>query len=289
MIRSRGDVAPLLDLIVRLRAPGGCPWDREQTAADIRAFLIEEAHETAAAIDAGDWGALVGELGDLLFQVCFLAVLAEEAGRFDLADAVTAVHDKMVERHPHVFGTPDETAGATGLDADRVAQLWEQRKLERATSSPGERASHGAESLLAGVPASLPALVGAFRMTQKAAGIGFDWSHPAEVLDKLEEELDELRDVLRSRTGEAADGARIEEELGDLLFAAANLARHLRVDPERALARANLKFRRRFAHVERGVAGALASGTPAADLRERMEALWREAKRAETGDGRPPG
>ena len=283
---SRGDLTPLLSLVERLRAPGGCPWDRRQTAADIRAFLVEEAHEVAAAIDGEDWEALRGELGDLMFQVCFLGVLAAEGGHFELADSVTAVHTKMVERHPHVFATDSPT----DLDADQVAELWERRKLSRAAANPGEPGgSAPAETLLAGVPASLPALVGAYRMTQKAAGIGFDWRDGVEVLDKLEEETAELRAALGSAaTVDPAGGsARVEEEIGDLLFTLANLARHLRIDPERALARANLKFRRRFAHVERGIAPALEAGAPASDLRERMEELWEEAKRGEE-DHSPP-
>jgi MazG family protein len=284
---SRGDLTPLLSLIERLRAPGGCPWDRRQTAADIRAYLVEEAHEVAAAIDDGDWDALRAELGDLLFQVCFLAVLATEEDRFGLRDAVAAVHEKMVERHPHVFATDSPTE----LDADRVAELWERRKLARSADSGGPKGAAPAEALLSGVPSSLPALVGAYRMTQKAAGIGFDWRDTGEVLRKLEEETAELRALLPGAATDPATAARApegaEEEVGDLLFTVANLARHLRIDPERALARANLKFRRRFAHVERGVAAQLEAGVPAERLRERMEALWEEAKRAERAHSPP--
>jgi MazG family protein len=285
----RGDLTPLLSLVERLRGPGGCPWDRQQTAADIRAFLVEEAHEVAAAIDLEDWEALRGELGDLMFQVCFLAVLAAEERRFELADAVTAVHDKMVERHPHVFATDSPTE----LDADQVAELWERRKLSRAAPPADGSPAPAAETLLAGVPPSLPALVGAYRMTQKAAGIGFDWRDGDEVLDKLEEETAELRAALASPrvadsgSGSAAGPSSVEEEIGDLLFTVANLARHLGIDPERALARANLKFRRRFAHVERGIAPELEAGAPAAQLRERMEELWEEAKRGERDHSTP--
>jgi MazG family protein len=280
---TRGDAGPLLRLIERLRSPDGCPWDRQQTAEDIRGYLLEEAHETAAAIDEGDWQALRGELGDLLFQVCFLSVLAAESGRFVFADAVASAHAKMVERHPHVFAGDREP----GLDADGVAAAWELRKLAAASEARGDGGRGPArEGLLAGVPSSLPALLAAYRMTQKAAGIGFDWRHAEEVLAKLDEELSELRALLsphavRSEPATGRDAARLEEEIGDLLFAAANVARHLRVDPERALARANRKFRRRFAHVERGVAAELEAGTPPADLRERMEELWEEAKRLE--------
>ncbi|HUP24233.1 MAG TPA: nucleoside triphosphate pyrophosphohydrolase [Thermoanaerobaculia bacterium] len=286
---TRGDVTQLLTLVERLRAPGGCPWDREQTFADIRSYLVEEAHEVAAAIDCGDWQALRGELGDLLFQVCFLAVLAAEQDRFVLADAVAAVHTKMVERHPHVF---DSSPGG-GLDAEQVAQLWEKRKLVAAAGARGSDTEGAEGGLLAGVPTSLPALVGAYRLSQKAAGVGFDWRHTDEILDKIDEELDELRAVLRAPAeaalpgDAAADPSRLEEEVGDLLFAASNLARRLRIDPERALARANLKFRRRFAHVERGIAGAHAAGAPPEALRQRMEELWEEAKRSER-DQSPP-
>lgn len=254
-------LAALRALVARLRAPDGCPWDREQRIADLRAYLLEEAHEVAAAIDRGDLGELEGELGDLLFQVIFVAALAEEAGAFDLDTVMTRIHAKMVARHPHVFGG-DELA-----DAQAVREAWERRKL---------REKERSGSLLDGVTASLPALVAAYRLTQKAAGVGFDWTESGAVLTKLDEELAEVRAELASAQ---PDRERVRAEIGDLLFTVANLARKLEVDPEAALAQSNLKFRRRFAAVERGLA---ASGVElgSASL-EQMDALWDEAKRRE--------
>jgi len=254
------DLARLLALVERLRAPDGCPWDREQTLGDLRAYLLEEAHETADAIDRGDWDALASELGDLLFQVAFLTTLAVEQGRFAPHEPLERSFAKMVARHPHVFG------GEVAADAAAVRQSWEQRKLR-------ERAGGDGSHLDGAASPSLPALVAAYRLTQKAAGVGFDWPDAEAVLAKLHEELDEVRAEMRA----AAAKERLREELGDLLFAVANLARHLEVDPEAALAQANLKFRARFAHVERGLA---ARGKSLADstLAE-MDELWEEAKR----------
>jgi MazG family protein len=230
------DLQKLLDLVARLRAPDGCPWDREQSLPDVRAYFLEEAHEVAGAIDGGDWDELAEELGDILFQVAFIGRLAEEAGTFRLIDVVERVHQKMVARHPHVFG--DEVLA----DAEAVRQAWERRKL---------REEPGRKSLLSGVPGSLPALLGAYRLTQKAAGVGFDWPDAAAVFAKAEEEIGELRQAL------AAEGPgrreAVQEEVGDLLFTLANLARKLEVDPEAALAGTNRKFRQRFEHVEKGL------------------------------------
>ena len=252
----------LVALVERLRAPDGCPWDREQRLADLRAYLLEEAHETAAAIDEESWPAIGGELGDLLFQVAFVLRLGEEAGALTAEQAIAGIYAKMIARHPHVFG--DERAA----DAGEVRRAWERRK---AASSEGE-------SLLAGVPASLPALVACYRLSQKAAGVGFDWPDQPAVLAKVHEELHELERELPAAQDDAAARAALEDEIGDLLFAVANLARHTGVDPERALQRTNAKFRRRFAHVERGVAS---SGRKLGDVPlDDLEALWQEAKRA---------
>ncbi len=260
---TTADLQPLVDLVERLRAPDGCPWDREQGLGEVRAYLLEEAHELAAAIDGGDWREIAGELGDLLFQTAFIGRLAAEAGAFDLAAAIDGVRRKMVARHPHVFG--DEELA----DAAAVRAAWERRKLQE---EPGRA------SLLAGVPASLPALLGAYRLTQKAAGVGFDWPAAAEVLAKAEEEIDELRRALAAGAAGAAGAApAVREEVGDLLFTVANLARKLEIDPEAALAAANRKFRRRFEHVERGLA-ARGQRLGEATLAE-MDALWDEAKR----------
>ncbi|HYO15766.1 MAG TPA: nucleoside triphosphate pyrophosphohydrolase, partial [Thermoanaerobaculia bacterium] len=178
---QKPDLQKLVDLIARLRAPDGCPWDREQTLPDVRAYLLEEAHELAGAIDGGDWDELAEELGDMLFQVAFIGRLAEEAGAFSVSQVIDGVHRKMVERHPHVFG--DEVLA----DAEAVRQAWERRKLAKEPRR---------ESLFSGVPSSLPALLASYRLTQKAAGVGFDWPTPDAVLDKMEEEIAELRQAL---------------------------------------------------------------------------------------------
>lgn len=258
------DLARLLALVARLRAPDGCPWDREQTLPDLRAYLLEEAHETADAIDRGDLEALAGELGDLLFQTAFVARLAEEAGAFTAADSIARVEAKMIDRHPHVFG------GERLEDARAVREVWERRKLSRE--------GNGRASLLDGAAAAtLPALVAAYRLTQKAAGVGFDWPDATAVLVKVDEELAEVRQELASATAPARE--RLRDELGDLLFTVANLARHLEIDPEAALAGANLKFRRRFAAVEAGLAG---RGRPLAEATlAEMDELWEAAKRDE--------
>ncbi len=251
------DFSRLCDLVARLRSPDGCPWDREQTPESLRSHLLEEAHEAAEAIDEADWEALAGELGDLLFEVAFLVRLGEEAGRLTRASVVADIEAKMIARHPHVFG--DERAA----DARAVEQAWERRK---AAAGSGER------SLLAGVAASLPALLAAYKLTRKAAGVGFDWPGPEAVLEKVEEEIEEIRTDL-------GDRERAGAEVGDLLFTVANLARHLGVDPEAALAQANRKFRRRFAAVEAQLA---AGGRPLgeATLAE-LDAAWEAAKATE--------
>ncbi len=264
MRRSKDDpesLETLQALVARLRGPDGCPWDREQRLPDLRAYLLEEAHEVAAAIDRGDLSDLEGELGDLLFQVVFVAALGAEAGGFDLDGVIARVHAKMVARHPHVFG------GEELRDAQAVRDAWERRKL-RDESRQG--------SLLDGVAESLPALVGAYRMTQKAAGVGFDWPDTEAVLAKIEEELDEARaEMARGPEGREA----LREEVGDLLFTVANLARKLEIDPEAALARTNLKFRRRFRAIEDQLTaqGKTLGETPLGEL----DALWERAKAAE--------
>jgi ATP diphosphatase len=265
-------LAALDALVARLRGPDGCPWDREQGFDEIRAYLLEEAHEVAAAIDRRDWPELSEELGDLLFQLAFLGRLSEEAGRPGLERSIETVRAKMIERHPHVFGQEapaGSTPGAPGappsaLDAEAVAAAWERRKL-------GSRGA-GA-SLLDGMAASMPSLLAAYRMTQKAAGVGFDWGSAGEVLAKVKEELGELEQALQS------DRARARDEIGDLLFSVANLARHLGVDPEAATARTNLKFRRRFQFIEDRLRRE-GRRVDQATLAE-MDALWDEAKAGE--------
>ncbi len=258
-------------LVARLRGPDGCPWDREQTLADLRAYLIEEVHEAAAAIDDDDPPALGEELGDVLFLVVFAAELLRERGGAGIAEVARAAEAKMVSRHPHVFG--DEQAH----DAAAVRKVWGQRKRAERDASEGEP---GAGSALDGVPASLPTLLKAYRMTQKAADLGFDWPEVDGVLAKIEEELGEVREAIaehqgdlergeaggsegdRAKSGDGAGGAgpdrgrdRLRDELGDLLFTAANLARHLHIDPDAALAGANRRFRDRFGRMESALAG----------------------------------
>ncbi len=261
---SPTDLRRLLDLVARLRAPDGCPWDRQQSLADLRAYLLEEAHEVAAALDQGDRRALAEELGDLLFQVAFALELAWEEGAFTAAEVIEAVHAKMVARHPHVFGGDDERLET----AEEVNAAWESRKARDRVRGT---------SLLDGVPTSLPALLAAYRMGQKAAGVGFDWSEPGPVVAKIREELDELEEAL----DDAADPAdeAVTEEIGDLLLSVANLARKVGRDPEAALAAANAKFRRRFGQVESALAER--GSTPDQVSLDELEALWEAAKGTE--------
>ncbi|MEM7050830.1 MAG: nucleoside triphosphate pyrophosphohydrolase [Acidobacteriota bacterium] len=261
-MKPTSELAELVALVRRLRAPDGCPWDREQSLASVRPYLLEEAHELADALDEGRWPEIREELGDLLFQGAFIACLAEEADAFTVGDAIDAVERKMIDRHPHVFGNEKL------VDREAVERAWERRKLDRRQDG----------GLLAGVPRSLPALNGAYRLTQKAAGVGFDWATPAEVLDKIDEEVGELREALASGLGQAAAA----EEIGDLFFALANLARKLEIDPEAAAAACNRKFVRRFRYIERGLQE---RGRPLAEASlDEMEALWQEAKASEAGE-----
>lgn len=258
----------LLDIMARLRDPkSGCPWDLEQNFSSIVPHTIEEAYEVADAIEAGDMPALVGELGDLMFQVVFYAQMASEAGDFDMHDVLEAINNKMIERHPHVFSSVEINSAA----AQTVA--WESHKAaERAKLA----ATAGrAPSALDGVISALPALARADKLQKRAARIGFDWRNAAEVTAKVEEELAEIRAEL---DGEARKSA-IDEELGDLLFAVTNLARHLHVEPEGALRRANAKFERRFRRVE---AILRAEGIDPSDAGiDRMEAAWNQVKAEE--------
>jgi ATP diphosphatase len=257
--RSTG-MARLLAIMARLRDPvAGCPWDLQQDFASIAPYTVEEAHEVADAIARQAWGELRGELGDLLLQVVFHAQMAQEAGLFGFADVVAAIADKMVARHPHVFGD----AGARTA-AQQTAD-WERIKA-------GER---GAARTLDGIALGLPALTRAVKLQGRAARVGFDWPSTDQVVDKLVEEAAELAEA----RGQSPD--RLEEEFGDLLFVAANLARHLKIDPEAALRRANAKFTRRFARIEDWLAEA--GRNPAqSDLAE-MDALWNRAKAEEKG------
>jgi MazG family protein len=277
------DFNDLVALMARLRSPEGCPWDREQTYATLAPMLLEEAYEAFEAVEearAGRPSELRDELGDLLFQIVFYAQVASERGEFDIGDVTDAIHAKMVRRHPHVFGD------VRVRDNEELLRNWEALKAEEKRAA-GKEVEGDDASLLDGVSAKAPALMEAHQLTVKAARVGFDWEQVGEVFEKLHEEADELRAALREQQeGEAGDeerAARVREEAGDLLFAAANIARHLGVEPEAALKLTNRKFRRRFRHVERGLRER-GRDISAATLDE-MEELWQEAKnqKAESG------
>jgi tetrapyrrole methylase family protein/MazG family protein len=250
----------LVRLMTTLRGPGGCPWDREQTLASLKPFVIEESYEVVDAIDRDDRAALLEELGDFLLQAVFIAEVTREEGSFDIYDSVTAIHDKLVRRHPHVFGETE------AKDAEQVLVNWEKLKsAERKAENKG---------VLSGVPQSLPALLKASRLTEKAARVGFDWRRTEDVFAKVDEEIGELHEAIAS-----GDKQKMHEELGDLLFTIANVARKLDLNAEEALQSTNRKFTRRFESMERAVHG---SGRNLDQLAlEEMDALWDEAKAAE--------
>jgi MazG family protein len=257
----------LCGIMDRLRDPGGCPWDREQTLETLAPYLLEEAHEVAEAVAAGDPRALAEELGDLLLQIVFMAKIGRENGWFDLDDVCRGISDKMVRRHPHVFAEREVA------DTAEVLRNWEDIKRD-------ERSHASSSSVLDGVPAALPALLKAYRMTEKAAAVGFDWRRPADVMIKMREEMAELEAELDGDHGKPSSRAR--DEMGDVLFVMANLARHLGVEPETALQRTNTTFKRRFESME---SQAAARGTRLRELSlDEQDALWEEAKRLE---GRP--
>jgi len=254
----------LVGVMARLRAPGGCPWDREQTHATLRTYLIEEAYEVLEALDGADDVKFAEELGDLLLQVVFHAQMADEEGRFTVVDVIREIYEKMIRRHPHVFGE------RRAKDAAEVLRNWEIIKKEE-RQAKGVVEEEAAESVLDGVPRSLPALLEGYQLTRKAARIGFDWENVGGLFEKLQEETEELRQVLEKRGGK-----EIEGEVGDILFVAVNLARFLKIDPEIAMKKASGKFSRRFREMERM---AREQGTTLAEVaRGRMEELWEEAK-----------
>lgn len=269
----RGDIAGLLAIMARLRDPqGGCPWDVQQTFASIAPYTIEEAYEVADAIGRGDLPALKDELGDLLLQVVFHARMAEEQGAFAFGDVVTAISDKMVCRHPHVFDD------ASVADADAQTVVWEEHKRREREAS-----GHEDTSALAGIARGLPEWQRAVKLQKRAATVGFDWPDVTPVIAKLNEEIDEVRaefDAVAAVPDDAAARDRLEDELGDLLFVAANLARHAKVDVGTALRRANLKFERRFRAME---ALAAADGVALARLPlEAQDRYWDRAKAVES-------
>ncbi len=268
------DIKRLLDIMAALRQPEtGCPWDIVQTFETIKPYTIEEAYEVADAIERGDMHDLCDELGDLLLQVVFHARMAEEAGDFAFGDVVEAVTRKMIRRHPHVFARSDaDTPEAVKLQWDEIKQAEKAERQEKRAKrglAPDAAANH-----LGSVQRSFPALVEALKLQERAAKVGFDWSEPEPILDKIEEEIGELRQALREK-----DRAKVSDELGDLIFAVVNIGRHVGTDPEMALRGTNTKFRRRFAHIERE----LEAGGETLDeaTLDRMEELWQAAKAIE--------
>lgn len=276
------ELQDLLQIMAALRHPEtGCPWDIEQSFATIAPYTIEEAYEVADAIARGDMIDLCDELGDLLLQVVFHARMAEEAGQFAFPDVIEAITRKLIRRHPHVFG--DRSAGNPGL----VKALWEAIKAEERAEKQARKTRLGLDrpatvpSLLDDVPRVLPALTRAVKLQKKAGTVGFDWNDPRAVLAKLREEIDEVDEALAS-----GDRAHVEEEIGDMLFVIANLARHADIEPEAALEGANAKFQRRFRHIEAVLA---ARGKPLSESTlEEMDALWVEAKHLEKAGNRGP-
>jgi ATP diphosphatase len=271
------DISRLLEIMAALRTPNtGCPWDLEQNFATIAPYTIEEAYEVADAIARGDLGDLREELGDLLLQVVFHARMAQEQGAFDFGDVVEAITQKLLRRHPHVFGD------ARGLKVEAVNALWERIKAQEKADRKAERAANGTGAehagALAGVPVGLPALTRALKLQHKAGKVGFDWNDPRAVLAKIREEADEIEAALDEPVGDGIAG-----EVGDLLFAVVNLARHVGADPEAVLRGANAKFERRFAAIERALA-ARGKSPGEATLAE-MDALWDAAKAAEKSAG----
>jgi ATP diphosphatase len=262
----------LREIMARLRAPDGCPWDREQTFETIAPYTIEEAYEVAEAIAHGDQDGLKDELGDLLFQVVFHAQMAAEAGAFDFDDAAAAICDKLIRRHPHVFGE------AQVSDAAAQTTAWEAHKA--AERDAKARAKGRRASVLDDVALGLPALARAVKLQKRAARVGFDWPDARGVLDKINEEMAELSaELVDLRASAVPDHERVMDEFGDLLFAYVNLARHLDVDPETALRRTNAKFERRFRRIEGWLEEK--GHTPEEASLEEMDALWEQAKASE--------
>ncbi len=266
-MKRRADIQKLVDLVERLRGENGCPWDKEQTRESLKPMLIEEAYEVLDALDSASPIELKEELGDLLFQVVFHAQIAQERGEFHLADIIDRLHEKMIRRHPHVFG------GADLKTAQDVLRNWEDIKAaEKGVVSSSKPDSE--KSLLDGIPSKLPALHQAYQMTAKASRVGFDWSRLEDILAKLQEEILEVQEAHA-----AQDNSKLADEIGDLLFVVVNIARFLGIDPETALRRTNDKFNRRFRYLEAAIKrrGLEMKNTPLSE----MDALWEEAKKTE--------
>ena len=262
----------LVKLQIRLLAPNGCPWDREQTHESLRTYLIEEAYEVLDALESGDADKFAEELGDLLLQIIFHSQLAAQAGRFNVGDVIERVHTKMVRRHPHVFGTDKAESAA------QVLKNWEQLKAEERRQERAERGLNSgdapdekAESILSGIPRTLPAVMEAYQLTRRASRVGFDWPNISGVIEKLREEIQELESEIGN-----GNAAEIESEAGDLLFSLVNVVRFLKLDPEIALKKANRKFVERFRDME---TEATSDGKKLADLNPaELDSLWNNAK-----------
>jgi len=261
----------LVEIMALLRSPEGCPWDREQTIDSLKPFVLEETYEVLEAIDGHDHPALCEELGDFLFEAVFLAQMEAEAGHFTIADALTGISDKLVRRHPHVFA---RTEGDAPIDtADKVLTRWEEIKRQERGLVKNEAKK---KTLLSGIPATLPALLRAYEIGIRAKSVGFDWNKVSAVIDKIQEEVDELREVVAGGIAPSAEHA--EEEMGDLLFTIAHLSRQLGIEPETALRKANDKFTKRFGSMEGAVE---ASGRTMSDMTlDELEAQWQVAKLA---------
>jgi MazG family protein len=255
----------LVEIVARLRAPDGCPWDREQTIDTLKRYVLEETYEVLDAIDRHDHDALREELGDFLFEAVFIAEIEQSEGHFSIADSVKSIADKLVRRHPHVF---ERHTGVAALEtADQVRTRWEEIKTEERSGAAKPK------TLLSGIPLTLPALLRAYQIGSRAASVGFDWSRADDVVAKIREEVDEIQEVVSAG---AVDQNRVEEEVGDLLFAIANLSRKLGIEPETALRKANDKFTRRFTTMESTI------GSSARTMRDmtldELEAEWQRAK-----------
>ena len=269
MSRAGDRFDKLVDIMRALRSSDGCPWDREQTQATLRPFVLEETYEVLEAIESGNPAQLCDELGDFLFEAVFLAQIADERGEFTIADAIDAICDKLVRRHPHVFA---RRTGDPALTSGQVVEKWEALKAREREAS-GQPAKKQ-KTTLSGVPKTLPSLLRAYEVSARAAAVGFDWAKADDVLDKIEEEVAELRREVESRATD--DLSRAEEEMGDLLFAIANLSRKLGIEPEAALRRANEKFIARFDAVEQAFRARDQSMSHA--TLEEMEAEWQKVK-----------
>jgi MazG family protein len=268
--RAAREFTRLVEIMATLRGPDGCPWDREQSIDSLKPFVLEEAYEVLEAIDRHDHESLCEELGDFVFEAVFLAQLEAEAGAFTIADSLRSIADKLVRRHPHVF---KRNEGEAALDtAGQVRTRWEEIKAQERGASPQPK------TLLSGIAPALPALLRAYHIGVRAASVGFDWTTPGDIVDKIEEEVDELREVVGAEG--ALDQTRAEEEMGDLLFSIANLSRKLGIEPETALRKANDKFTKRFGALEKSVNDA---GRAMKDMTlDELEAEWQRVKRVNT-------